>query len=344
MQILLIKTSSLGDVFHTLPALTDAHRAIPGLRVDWVVEEAFAQIPSWHPAVAEVIPLAWRRWRQQLTKARTWGEMRGFYRALTANRYDLVLDAQGLLKSALVTRLAQGPRCGLSRRSAREPLASLAYDRPMDIAKGQHAIHRLRQLFARCLGYDTPQHELDYGIDKRRWPAPHSDRPYVVFLHGSTWDTKLWPEDYWRQLRDLAIADGYGVVLPWGNAEERERAVRLAAATPQARVFDKAPLEEVARLLAHASAVVGVDTGLSHVAAALDVPTVAIYGATDASLTGVLGPRVRLLSADYRCAPCLSKQCAIAPQGQAVYPPCYASLDPQTVWAAAVQQLGTNVR
>jgi len=344
MRILVIKTSSLGDVFHTLPALTDARNAIPDLRVDWVVEEAFAEIPTWHTAVDKVIPVAWRRWRRNLCSAATWSEMRQFYTQLTATDYDMVIDAQGLIKSAVIARLAKGTRCGLDQNSAREPSASRAYKRRIFVAKGEHAIHRLRKLFAECLGYPTPKNEIDYGIDKEHWPAPEQARPYVVFLHGSSWDTKLWPESYWDALCGIAGAASYSVLLPWGSEEERQRARRIAALHGNAQVLDKLPLSELARLMAYAKAVIGVDTGLSHVAAALEVPTVAIYGATDAKLTGVLGPKVRLLSADFHCAPCLSKHCIIAREAQPVYPPCYSTLDPQTVWAAAMQQLSATAR
>jgi heptosyltransferase-1 len=335
MRILIIKTSSLGDVFHALPALTDAKRAIPELRVDWVVEESFAEIPAWHPAVENVIPVAWRRWRRTLGSAATWREMAAFRRRLNSTRYDLILDAQGLIKSAVIARLARGSRCGLDQNSAREPLASRAYQKRVSIAKGEHAIHRLRKLFAECLGYTTPATPIDYGIDKGRWPAPSPSQPYVVFLHGSSWETKLWPESYWDTLCGLAGEAGYSVLLPWGSEEERQRAQRIAARHANARVLDKLPLSEIARLLAYAKAVIGVDTGLTHVAAALDVPVAAIYGATDAKLTGVLGPKVRLLSADFRCAPCLSKECSVARESQSVYPPCYGTLAPETVWAAA---------
>lgn len=344
MRVLIIKTSSLGDVFHALPALSDARDAIPGLRVDWVVEEAFAEIPTWHPAVDKVIPVAWRRWRRNLGSAATWREMAAFRRRLRGQRYDLILDAQGLIKSAVIARLAKGTRCGLDRSSAREPLASRAYQQRISVAKGEHAIFRLRKLFAACLGYALPDSPIHYGIDSGRWPAPALARPYVVFLHGSTWDTKLWPEEYWMELCGIAAAAGDAVLLPWGNTEERLRAERIAAHHDHAHVLDKLSLSDMAGLLAYAKAVIGVDTGLSHVAAALDVPTVALYGATDAKLTGVLGPKVRLLSADFRCAPCLSKQCLIAREAQAVYPPCYASLDPQTVWAAAVHAPGETPR
>ncbi len=343
MRILLVKTSSLGDVFHVLPALTDAHRAIPELQVDWVVEEAFKQIPAWHPAVNQVIPIAWRRWRKNLTKRQTWEEMRLFYRNLTNNHYDLVLDAQGLIKSALVTYLTHGPRCGLDSNSARESLASLAYNRRINIPRGQHAIHRLRQFFAECLDYDVPDNGLSYGINKEHWPTPSIARPYVVFLHGSTWETKLWPETYWKQLRDLAISSGYHVVIPWGNDQEQQRARRLADDTLQAHVFEKSPLSEIAQLLAHASAVIGVDTGLSHVAAALDTPTLTIYGATDPQLTGVLGTNTKILQSDLSCVPCLKKYCGHQSYNKDdLTIPCYQELTPALVWQGAQQLMTTT--
>mgnify|MGYP003604329080 FL=1 len=165
MRVLLIKTSSLGDVIHTLPALTDAARAIPGIQFDWVVEEGFAEIPTWHPAVAQVIPVALRRWRKNLLQTWKSGEWAAFKQRLREGRYDLVIDAQGLLHSALLTRYVDAPVAGLDRASAREPLASRCYDRPCAVAWGQHAVERVRQLFAQALGYSLPQSVGDYGLD-----------------------------------------------------------------------------------------------------------------------------------------------------------------------------------
>lgn len=338
MRVLLIKMSSMGDVVHALPAITDACANVPGIEFDWVVEAAFAEIPAWHPGVKNVIPIAWRRWRKTLHQAQTRREIRAFIKSLRARRYDLVLDAQGLYKSALVGCLARGRRCGLDRASAREPLAALFYQRKITVAKGQHAILRLRQLFAGCFGYSVPDTPLDYGMEKSRWLASQAATPYVVFLHATTWDTKLWPEAYWRELCALANQDGYVVHLPWGNSSERERAVRIAAQQSNARVLDRLSLSQLARELSNAAGVVGVDTGLSHVAAALAIPCVTIYGATDPRRVGVMGPQVTTLTSHLSCSPCVSRSCRFASTTPGPYPPCYAEIDPLRVWRQLAQR------
>jgi len=229
MNILLIKTSSLGDVIHTLPALTDAYQNFPELRCDWVVEENFSEIPSWHPAVNRVIPVAWRRWRKniwQVGKDKVWQQ---FIQNLRVNNYDLVIDAQGLLKSAILTYLAPGLRCGLDYQSAREPLAALAYQQRHYIPKGQHAVTRVRQLFAKILGYSLPTTMPDYGIAKYFLSQRIEPLPRVILLHGTTWMTKHWPDLYWQGLAQQIVTRGYQVRLPWGNAQEYARAQQIAA-------------------------------------------------------------------------------------------------------------------
>lgn len=225
MRVLLVKTSSLGDVIHTLPALTDAARAIPGIQFDWVVEEGFAEIPAWHPAVARVIPVAIRRWRKNLWQTLRNGEWRRFKQRLKEVDYDLVIDAQGLLKSAWLTRyVGKTPVAGLDRDSAREPLASRFYRRAYPVAWGQHAVERTRQLFAQALDYPLPESVGDYGLDREQLADADPGAPYLVFLHGTTWVTKHWPEAYWRELAERMCERGWSVRLPWGSAAERERA------------------------------------------------------------------------------------------------------------------------
>lgn len=193
MRVLIIKTSSLGDVIHTLPALTDAAQAIPGIRFDWVVEEGFAEIPCWHPAVDQVIPVAIRRWRKNLWQTIKSGEWKAFKQRVRERKYDLVIDAQGLVKSAWLTRYVKAPVAGLDRYSAREGWASRFYDRRLSVATGQHAVERVRQLFAMALAYDLPEGIGNYGLDLERLQLPPA-APYVVFLHGTTWATKRWPK------------------------------------------------------------------------------------------------------------------------------------------------------
>jgi len=288
VRVLLIKTSSLGDVVHTLPALSDAQRAIPGIQFDWVVEEGFAEIPAWHPAVAQVIPVAIRRWRKNLLQTLRSGEWRRFKARLRETRYDLVIDAQGLLKSAWLTRYVKAPVAGLDRDSAREPLASRFYDRRYAVPRDQHALERVRQLFAQALGYALPQGIGDYGLDRAQLASP-GEEPYLLFLHGTTWPSKHWPEAYWRELAERMSAFGWAIRLPWGNTEEKARAERIAEGVAGASVLPRLNLGGVAKVVAGARACVAVDTGLGHLAAALDVPSISLYGPTLPGRVGAYG-------------------------------------------------------
>lgn len=290
MRVLIVKTSSMGDVLHTLPALTDAMQAIAGIRFDWVVEEGFAQIPSWHEAVDRVIPVALRRWRKAWFSAPVKAERRAFRETLRAVHYDAVIDAQGLVKSAaLVTRLAHGLKHGMDWQSAREPLASLFFNRRHHIAKQQHAVERTRELFAKSLGYSKPQTQGDYAIAQHFVKESTTGAPYAVFLHATTRDDKHWPEARWRDLLALMETSGLKIKLPWGAHHEEARARRLAEGFDYVEVLPRLSLEKVARELAGAKMVVSVDTGLSHMAAALDRPNFTLYGPTDPGLIGGYG-------------------------------------------------------
>ncbi|ROP56238.1 heptosyltransferase-1 [Enterobacter sp. BIGb0383] len=289
MRVLIVKTSSMGDVLHTLPALTDAVQAIPGIRFDWVVEEGFAQIPSWHEAVDRVIPVAIRRWRKAWFSAPVKAERQAFRDAVRAVRYDAIIDAQGLVKSAaLVTRLAHGVKHGMDWSTAREPLASLFYNRKHHIARQQHAVERTRELFAASLGYAKPQTQGDYAI-ARHFTGNAATPPYAVFLHATTRDDKHWPEEHWRALIALLADSGLRIKLPWGAPHEEARARRLADGFDCVDVLPKMSLSDVAQTLAGARFVVSVDTGLSHLTAALDRPNVTLYGPTDPGLIGGYG-------------------------------------------------------
>ena len=328
MRVLIIKTSSLGDIVHTLPALSDAQKAIPGIEFDWVVEEAFASIPAWHSAVNEVIPVALRRWRRALFASATRQQWRSFKQHLQAKQYDRVIDAQGLLKSAWLTAKANGPSHGYDRQSAREGLVASTYQVKHRVARDQHAIDRVRALFAAALGYPLPAGLPDYGIARNR---ANIDAAQLVFLHGTTWPSKHWPEQYWRQLAEIAATAGYRVVLPSGNAEERARAQHLAENNDPVQAAAAMDLEELANLLASSAGAVAVDTGLGHLAAALALPTVSLYGSTDPALTGTHGQYQAQLAAEFDCAPCLQRQCSYN-KPAAVSPACYQSLQPQQVW------------
>ncbi len=334
MRVLVVKTSSLGDVVHTLPALTDAQTAIPGIHFDWVVEESFAPIPCWHKAVIQTIPVALRRWRKSPLSRQTRQQWHEFSHRLKTAEYDLVIDAQGLLKSAWITRMARGTSHGLNRRSAREGLSSASYDVTHQVDKRQHAIARVRELFAKALGYTLPDTPPDYGIFTGNTAPPERQ---LVFLHGTTWQSKHWPESYWQDLLQFVSRNNYKVQLPWGNAEEKERAERLAKNNDSAQVAPAMDLNELASLLSSSAGAVAVDTGLGHLAAAFSLPTVSIYGSTDSELTGTRGRFQAQLQAKFDCAPCLHRQCRYSQQSP-VTPACYQSIPPAQVWHS-LQQL-----
>ncbi|QLX23373.1 lipopolysaccharide heptosyltransferase RfaC [Citrobacter freundii] len=291
MRVLIVKTSSMGDVLHTLPALTDAQRAIPGIQFDWVVEEGFAQIPSWHSAVERVIPVAIRRWRKAWFSAPIKAERKAFRDAVRLQQYDAIIDAQGLVKSAaLVTRLGRGIKHGMDWSTAREPLASLFYNCKHHIARQQHAVERTRELFAKSLGYTKPQSQGDYAIAQHFLNNLNADAgQYAVFLHATTRDDKHWPEANWRELIGQLHNAGIRIKLPWGAPHEEARAKRLADGFNYVDVLPRMSLEEIASVLAGAKFVVSVDTGLSHLTAALDRPNITLYGPTDPGLIGGYG-------------------------------------------------------
>ncbi|MBB5047599.1 heptosyltransferase-1 [Rhodopseudomonas rhenobacensis] len=283
--ILLIKTSSLGDVVHQMPAVTDAVRNDPALRIAWVVEEAFAPLARLHPAIAEVIPVATRRWRKQIFQRSTWHDVAGFAARLRESDFDKVIDTQGLIRSALMALVASGERHGYDARSIREPLAARFYDVTHPVSRTLHAVMRNRLLTGLALGYQ-PEGAVEYGLQR---PPRNDAVPYAVLLHGTSRLAKEWPEADWIALGTALQRRGIEAVLPWGSEAERLRSERLAAAIPGSRVLPRQPLDGTAKVIAGAAIVVGVDTGLLHLAAAYRVPLVAIFISTDPGLTGPVG-------------------------------------------------------
>lgn len=365
--------SSLGDVVHALPAVTDAARS--GVRFHWVVEEAFQAVPAAHPAVEKVLPIAWRRWRRGLWRSR--GEIKKFHENLSGERYDLAIDSQGLVKSALAMKGARcGERVGFCRNSAREPVAARFYDRCVEVAREGHAVDRQRELFAEALDYRRDSSsDIDFGLGQDgagqsgegnesssghtgrsggdfpqseggQDPGRKSAASRCVFLHGATWATKLYPEAMWIELARLANAAGLEVALPWGNSEERSRAERIARASGAA-LLPRLELGELIDELRRARVAVGVDSGLAHLAGAVGVPTVVLYGSTSSKLTGCRGSGAHNLQAEFACSPCGSRTCRyrgppVRWRQAAVAPPCYGELDPEKVWAAALETMDAD--
>jgi heptosyltransferase-1 len=293
-------------------------------------------VPAWHPAVRRVIPVALRRWRKHSWASFKNGEIQTFIKDLRQQKYDAIIDVQGLLKSVALTILARGSkRIGLSWQSAREGLASLFYQKRVVVPWGEHAVTRARALFAKGLGYTVPDTVADYGIERESYSVRvslQSQSPYYVFLHGTTWATKHWPEAYWIALAKNIVDAGFGIQLLWGNEAERLRADRIQCAVPKTFVAPRQyTLSEVSAVLASALGIVTVDTGLGHLAAALGVPTVALYGPSDPKQSGTMGLNQMHVAADFKCAPCFKRMCTYTGKRQ-VEPACFATVTPEKVW------------
>ncbi len=287
-RILFVKTSSLGDVVHNCPAVTDVARCVPDAVIDWVVEEPFAEVAALHPGVRRVIPVAIRRWRGDLLGMATWSEFAAFRAALREEQYDAVIDSQGLVKSALVAAFARGRKHGFDRASAREPFAARFYDAVYAVPTGMHAVDRNRELAASALGYRI-EGPCDYGLRVSDEPPFPVHGPSALLFTMTSRDDKLWPEEHWRSLGGALEGRGLHCLLPWGTEEERRRCARIASAIPGAVVPRRMTLTEIARLVRAAHCVVGVDTGLAHLAAALEIPVAGLYCGSDPALTGLHG-------------------------------------------------------
>ena len=339
MKLLVIKLSSMGDAVHLLPALSDLRQQRPDVEVDWLVEPAFAEIAGWHPLVRQVIPLGLRALKQRFWAAPAL--LLALRRQLRNRNYDRVIDAQGLIKSALLAGLAGAPVHGLDRASAREPLASRLYQQGWPVPWGAHAIVRNQRLFAQVFGYAHRDAPPNYGLQTLRqtWLETPlaaelgaiTQAPFIFGIHATTWDSKHWPELYWQTLAKKLSLQDLTLVLPWGNATEQARALRIQAAHPRSvHVLPQLNLQQMAQVMVRARAFVGVDTGLSHLAAALGVAGLSLYGATDPQRTGVLGEQQQTFASPIACAPCLKRQCPLPLTADGLIP-CQARLHPQQV-------------
>lgn len=289
MRILLVKTSSLGDVIHNLPVVSDLRRSFPDAQIDWCVEETFIDLPRLHPEVSEIIPVALRRWRKSLAQPAVWREIGAFRKHIGRTVYDAILDTQGLIKSALISRQATGRRYGYAAEVTREPLAARFYDDTFVIPRNVHAVERNRWLSAAVFDYpvDLP---LNYGISTPAVDLPWlAGKRHALLFTATSRDDKLWDEGNWIIVARTLTDRGLTPVFPAGSALERQRAERIAAAVPGACVAPSMSLCQLAGLIGGARLAIGVDTGLVHLATALLVPTIALYISTDPALTGVYG-------------------------------------------------------
>jgi heptosyltransferase-1 len=327
-RILIVKLSSFGDVIHTLPALTDLHAARPDIEVDWLVEEGYATLVGRHPAVSEVHEVSLRRLRWPPSR---WPGLlrhrRALRAALSARRYDLVIDAQGLMKSALLARLAGAPIVGFDTASAREPSAVRFYARHLPLGGHPHIVEQLRRFFAAALDYPLPPGIGSAGLPR---PSTRNAERYGLVITTAGWPTKLWPDERWHRLVERIAATGNRVLLTWGSPEERARAERIAEGIPLASALaHRLSGDELADLAAGADFAVGLDTGVSHLAAAFDVPGVSLFGPTDPDHARPYGRGQRALRSDHPSAPCQQVRCRREASGRC----CMERIQLDAVWA-----------
>jgi len=349
MKILIVRLSSLGDILHFFPAVSDLHRHFPDAEIHWLVEPAFAEMAGWHSAVNKVITVPLRAHKK------TWWKiprlLSGLRQQLQAEKYDVVLDAQGLLKSALLAKLAGVPVFGFHGDSARESLAARFYRKTARVRQGLHVVEKNRQLVAQVFGAEIAQ-PADFGLDKfrgerMRYPLPDMltqmvNRPYIVLLHGTTWSSKYWPESSWLELIRLLVQHGWRCLLPWGNEDERLRALRLQEAVGiGAQVLPKLSLTELTVVLLHARAFVSVETGIGHLAAVLNIPGIMLHGPTDPEYSGILGMSCKHITSGMDCSPCFKRDCPKL-SSLAVIPPCQLAISAQQVYRQCPALTSTN--
>lgn len=277
MKILLIKMSSMGDIFHTFPAISDIKKHFPAAEIDWVVEDSFKEIVAWHPQVHKMIPVNVRRWAKQRDQ-QSWQEFKAWRTALRSEAYDYIIDAQGLLKSAVIAKCAKGKGRGIDgydKHSVREPITQWFYKRTHTVDKNQHAVERTRQLVGKVLGY-TPEPKLNFGINQN-FAHIKKDSRKLIFIIGTSWVTKLWATNEWQRLTQIAIDAGFKVEIIWGSNEEQAAADQIINSCPQAtRPMQRLSITTIAEKLVEAAGVVGLDTGFSHLAGALETPTLSL--------------------------------------------------------------------
>ena len=292
-RVLIVKTSSMGDVVHALPVVADIQAHHPGAQIDWLVEGPFAAIPRMHPGVSRVLPMSWRKWRDSLYSRSTWTAMAELRRELRRTPYNLVLDLQGLIKSAVWARQAGATVAGYDRRSIREPAASWLYQRTASVSRELHAVQRCRALAAAHMNYAAPLREPDFGLQvpTGSW-VPRG--AYAVIIPNASRREKLWPERHWVAVGRRMSELGWTPLVCWGRPEEQTLAERIAASC-DGDVPPFLKVGEMATVLAGAQQVVGLDTGFTHLAAALGRPTLGIYCDHEPGLAGMTGP-VRVAS------------------------------------------------
>ena len=301
MRVLIIKLTSMGDLMHALPALTDASKQIPNISFDWVVDENFSEVPLWHPNVKSVITTNHRSWKKNIFSNSLINELRNIKSALNTINYDAIIDMQNNLKSAAISSLIKDPVHGLDKDSAREYPSHLAYKFKYKVSKENHAISRQRQLLGLSLNYKFDSQDIDYGIQNNRFERPDFKLPnkFIFLVHNASWPTKMWSISRWQELLKLIHSEGYMTILPSGSIEEFERAQEIASISNDALAIPTQSLNRTAYIIKNAAGCICSDIGLAHLSALLGKPSVTLYSVTDEKLIGTRGNnQTHIISSD----------------------------------------------
>ncbi len=303
MRVLIIKLTSMGDLMHALPALTDAAKQIPNIEFDWVVDENFSEVPLWHPKVKSIITTNHRSWKKNIFSFSLINELRSLKSTLNNTNYDAVIDMQNNLKSAAVSYLVKDSVHGLDKDSAREYPSHLAYKFKYKVSKENHAILRQRQLLALSLNYEFEAQDIDYGIKNDKFERPNFELPnkFLFLVHNASWPTKMWSISRWQELIQLINGEGYMAILPSGSIEEFERGKEIASISTDALAIPAQSLNRTAYIIENATGCICSDTGLAHLSALLGKPSVTLYSVTDEKLIGTRGNnQTHIISSDSR--------------------------------------------
>lgn len=292
MRVLVVKPSSIGDLVHTFPALTDAVQAIPEIQFDWVCEPSLREVPHWHPHVHDVLAIPLWKWRRRWYRLVFSREFQAYKAALAAKRYDAVIDAQGSIQTAfLITRFTDGVRHGFAANSAPQRFASLAYEHKHAVLKDMHAITRTRQLFAKSLGYAIPTGAPEANLDFGR-PIEMAKR--LVLITQSSQSRLAWSEPDWRAVIEDALPLFADIVLLVGSHDDDEKFSRMAGDYP-IRILRRVSPTDAACEIAGSQGVVALDNDLAQIADALGVPLLAVCGRVAYGRMGPVGPRSSVL-------------------------------------------------
>ena len=280
----------MGDLMHALPALTEAKEFNQDIVFDWVVDRSFSEVPKWHPAVNKVIKTDHRNWKKQFFSPESRGALRSVINDINNTEYDLVIDMQNNLKSSFVSYLCKHKVTGMDFKSVREFPAHLSYNKKINISKDLHAITRQNIILSEALGYST-LNSSDYGITDVNFIKPSFNLPseYVVLVQNASWKTKQWSIVNWQLLVNHLDKLGIDMILPSGNEEEYLRAKKISSVSGKTHVLKPIPLNEIAYIMNKAKFSVCSDTGLAHLSAVVDTPSLTLYGPTDTKLIGTKG-------------------------------------------------------